>query len=273
MKQLLIPIVVGLLAGLGGGSGYAYMRASAKFAADSAHLADSLKIHPAADSSKVGSEHANAGHDEQATGDSAAALAHGAPAGHDSTVDDVTLTPADSIRALEAARAALRKERGVAAPAGKTAATAGKTAGATTGHSAAPNAAPSATPTASGTLKAATAGKGDAKPVDAHGTASPASATTSAPSVPSGTASAAALVKSARDAALNTPIPEQRLAKIFSAMSAKDAAKVLDQMTDADIRGILASMNDRQAAAILTALPAGRAAAITKTGNKPTATP
>lgn len=57
-------------------------------------------------------------------------------------------------------------------------------------------------------------------------------------------------------------IPEKRLAKIFSAMSPRDAAKVLEQMSDGDVRAILALMGDRQAAAVLTALPAARAAVI-----------
>lgn len=61
-------------------------------------------------------------------------------------------------------------------------------------------------------------------------------------------------------------LPERRLAKIFSAMSSKDAAKVLEQMSDSDIRTILSMMGDRQAAAVLTALPATRAATITKAG-------
>lgn len=61
-------------------------------------------------------------------------------------------------------------------------------------------------------------------------------------------------------------LPERRLAKIFSAMSSKDAAKVLGQMSDSDIRTILSMMGDRQAAAVLTALPASRAAAITRAG-------
>lgn len=61
-------------------------------------------------------------------------------------------------------------------------------------------------------------------------------------------------------------LPERRLAKIFSAMSARDAAKVLEQMSDSDIRTILSMMGDRQAAAVLTALPAARAAVISKGG-------
>lgn len=61
-------------------------------------------------------------------------------------------------------------------------------------------------------------------------------------------------------------LPERRLAKIFGAMSARDAAKVLEQMSDSDVRTILSMMGDRQAAAVLSALPAPRAASITKGG-------
>ena len=42
MKQLIIPIAIGLLAGLGGGTGYSYMKTSAKNTADPTHVADSL---------------------------------------------------------------------------------------------------------------------------------------------------------------------------------------------------------------------------------------
>lgn len=75
---------------------------------------------------------------------------------------------------------------------------------------------------------------------------------------------AAEVVRAARKDAMNTPLPEQRLAKIFSAMQAKDAARVLGQMEDRDIRSVLSLMGDRQAAAILSALTPERAAAITK---------
>ena len=75
---------------------------------------------------------------------------------------------------------------------------------------------------------------------------------------------AANAVDAARNTALATALPEERLAKIFSAMQAKDAARVLDQMEDRDIRAVLSLMGDRQVAAILSALPAPRAATITK---------
>jgi flagellar motility protein MotE (MotC chaperone) len=71
-------------------------------------------------------------------------------------------------------------------------------------------------------------------------------------------------VRNARNSALATALPEERLAKIFSAMQAKDAARVLDQMEDRDIRAVLSLMGDRQVAAILSALPAPRAATITR---------
>lgn len=277
MKQLLIPIVVGVLAGLGGGSGYAYMRASAKFVADSAQLAERAKHAPgdstAAEDAKPATDHAgdNAADTAESTASSAANMSSASM--HDS-LTDVTLTPADSIRALEAARAELRKARGVHTPAG--ARTAPTPVSASAGDHSTPRNGASPSVSTSGTLKAATAGKGDARP-GAQEAASPAGAATgaanSAASLPTTAASAAALVKSARDAALNTPIPELRLAKIFSAMPAKDAAKVLDQMPDMEIRNLLALMSDRQAAAILTALPAARAAAIAKMGGKAAATP
>ena len=74
--------------------------------------------------------------------------------------------------------------------------------------------------------------------------------------------------------AMSTALPEQRLAKIFAAMSPKDAAKVMDQMPDTDVRSILALMSDRSAAAVLSQFTPARAATITKgasraTGNTP----
>lgn len=77
------------------------------------------------------------------------------------------------------------------------------------------------------------------------------------------TQAAAAIVKAVRDSAIGG-LPEQRLAKIFAQMQARNAAKVLEQMEDGDIRSVLSLMGDRQAAAILSAFPPVRAAAITK---------
>ncbi len=234
MKQLIIPIVIGLLAGLGGGTGYSYMKTSAKYTADSTHLADSLKAHPA-DSTHADSTHGEASPTDAAAHDSdpADSAGHGMdlPGSHEAAAP---LTPADSIRVLEAARRELKSMSSKQSP-GKAVDT----------HAAPATSAP-----------------------DAHATPSLKAQTQSPPDEKANAASAANIGKGARDAAMPSALPEQRLAKIFSAMAAKDAAKVLDQMTDGDVRAILGMMNDRQAAAILTSMPASRAAAITKGGNK-----
>ena len=62
---------------------------------------------------------------------------------------------------------------------------------------------------------------------------------------------------------------QQKLAKIFSTMSAKDAARVLAQMSDADVQVILGKLSDRQAAAILTSLPPQRAATLSASRMRP----
>lgn len=104
MKQLIIPIVIGLLAGLGGGTGYSYMKTSAKYTADSTHVADSLKAHPA-DSTQADSTQSEAGHGDAAAHDSVpvdiAARGMDAPGSHEAAPP---MTPADSIRLLDAAR-------------------------------------------------------------------------------------------------------------------------------------------------------------------------
>ncbi|MDQ6613131.1 MAG: hypothetical protein M3Y64_11905, partial [Gemmatimonadota bacterium] len=73
-------------------------------------------------------------------------------------------------------------------------------------------------------------------------------------------------------AAIEGPLPEKRIAKIFGAMQSKDAARVLEQMNDSDVRIILSMMPDKQAAAILTTFPPARAAIISRaetTNKKP----
>lgn len=238
MKQLIIPIVIGLLAGLGGGTGYSYMKTSAKYTADSTHLADSLKAHPA-DTTHADSTHSDASPTEAAAHDSVPAdsAAHGMdmPGAHEAAAP---ITPADSIRLLEAARRDLK--------------------------SVSPKSAPGKAPDAR-TTPAKPAPDAQATPSLKSQTQSP---MPSALDAKASTTTAAKVVKEARDAAMQTALPEQRLAKIFSAMAAKDAVKVLDQMTDGDVRAILGMMNDRQAAAILSSMSAARAAAITKGGAK-----
>ena len=85
MKQLLIPVLIAVLAGVGGGSGFAYMRSAKAFVADSIQLADSLKAHPPA---KAAPTDKHAGPNTMPV------------------EEPVLMTPADSLRALEAARAA-----------------------------------------------------------------------------------------------------------------------------------------------------------------------
>jgi hypothetical protein len=114
MKQLIIPIVIGLLAGLGGGTGYSYMKTSAKYTADSTHLADSLKAHPPTDSTHADSTHADSTHGEASSDDAAAhdsVPTHSATRGMDSPGSHEAtppMTPADSIRVLDAARRELK---------------------------------------------------------------------------------------------------------------------------------------------------------------------
>ncbi len=221
MRQPLIPIAVGLLAGLSAGSGYAYMRLPGK----------------AAISSDIALNHQSA--DERM----------------DSQPTSSVGTTSDSIRNVV-------PDTGGTSPV--------MVAVADTATVRVDN----NTRTGRGNTPPPPAASGD-KAIIRKDTADTSDATAEAGiSVATiGAASAAAVVKSARDAALNTPLPDQRLAKIFSAMSAKDAARVLDQMTDNDIRTILSHMNDRQAAAILASLSASRAAAITRNVNKADNTP
>jgi len=99
-----------------------------------------------------------------------------------------------------------------------------------------------------------------AAPNAGHGSASagPVLATLPAPPGP-----ASAKAPAGDSAPTAAPVPG-RIAKIFAAMSAKDAAKVLLQLDDADIQTVLSGLNDKQAAAILAGFPPERAAAISR---------
>lgn len=231
MKPLIIPIAIGLLAGIGGGTGYAYMKASQE-AAHAVAAADSTAAHDstAHDSTATDGEHGDStATDSAAVADSVAAA------------EAPPMTPADSIRALEEARAMLKAAD----------------------HK-----------TAKGAADKSHEPKADAK-ADAKASHEPVTTKLSAvkpvepaPAPTAGATTAAAVVKDARDAAMRTPLPEQRLAKIFGNMAPKDAAKVLDQMSDADVRGILSYMGDKQAAAVLAGMSAARVAAITRGATK-----
>lgn len=240
MKPLIIPIAIGLLAGLGGGTGYAYMKASQA----SAHApADSTAQHDSTAHDSTAAEGEQAPADSTASADSAA------------TAEELPLTPADSLRALELARAMIRSGKADPAAAQHEPVTtrladvkpAEPTKSATkaepkTEHKVEPSAVP---------VKATAKVEPKADPkVEAKGP----------------TASAAAVVKDARDAAMHTPLPEQRLAKIFGAMAPKDAAKVMEQMSDSDVRAILGFMGDKQAGALLALMSPARVANITRGG-------
>ncbi len=298
MKLLIIPIIIALFAGIGGGSGYAYMRASKKFTADSAQRADSLKAHPP-------KPHA----DEDSTANE--------PELHDIEPDsaehaeEVPTTPADSLRALATARSELKQAtKGLhdATPSHDAADHGEKpTRGekpsrdvkpevshaekSVAGHAAKPEAshevkgeathaaAQEKRSTAIKSVAPKTEAAHDAKPADTHaaadthadaahgvkpeGASSAAAKHSEKPGAPS-TGAVAAALRGARNDAMATPLPEQRLAKIFGAMQAKEASKVMDQMNDDDVRSILGMMSDRQAAAILATFPAARAAAIAR---------
>jgi flagellar motility protein MotE (MotC chaperone) len=224
IKSLVLPAVLALVVGLAGSAGYAVMHARTEHAAQLATLDDIAKAY--ADSVAADSAHADSLHGDAAHADSLHA---------DSLLD----TPADSIRALLAAR-----EADSHAPAG------GDTHAASHSGGGASHDAPATTILGAGakdeahTTEAAKATADSAKPRDDFAAAA--------------NAATRAIAESA-----NETIPEKRLAKIFSAMSPRDAAKVLEQMSDGDVRTILALMGDRQAAAVLAQLPASRAAVIT----------
>ena len=234
MKKLILPAVIALLAGLGGGTGFGYMRATKQYVADSTHLADSLKAHPKADSTKA--EHGAPPHD------SAAVAAH---------PDSAALPGSDSTHAP------------AAVPAAKTP---------TAEHAPAEHAAPAATPAPKSPAPAAPAAKTPPAAAPVTAAATPAAGKPAAKGMPD-TAKVSSVVRQARTEA-GAAIPEQRLAKIFTAMSPKDAAKVLEQMPEADVRTIVGLMSNKSAAAILAQFPAARAAAISKaTGRDAGSTP
>ncbi|HYV99728.1 MAG TPA: hypothetical protein VE967_19870 [Gemmatimonadaceae bacterium] len=57
---------------------------------------------------------------------------------------------------------------------------------------------------------------------------------------------------------------QERITRVFAAMSARDAAKVLERMSDQDIMTILGGMTERRAAEVLGLLPAERSATIAR---------
>jgi len=111
--------------------------------------------------------------------------------------------------------------------------------------------------------------KSDTPPADsAHLATRPDSANAAAVASTKTTASAASPTTAAPAAAVasdsTVQAQERRLAKVFTAMDAKQAAKVLEHMDDHDVQVILGYVGPRQAASIMNALPAQRVAALSK---------
>lgn len=231
IRSLLLPVVLALVVGLAGSAGFAVMSARTSHAAYSI-VRDSVERVRADSVAADSLAQAQLLADATALADSIASVDSDSTS--NTTLSDGFDTPADSLRAVAAGRAG-----------------------------SAPN---SSTRPFNNTNAAAT--------VAINPTTSRIAATT-AKDTKDSVAPTAAKVPDAVDAAAaikaaaelpDDVLPERRLAKIFGAMSARDAAKVLEQMSDADVRTILSMMGDRQAAAVLSSLPATRAAAITKGG-------
>ena len=107
MMKLLIPAVVAIIVGVGGGAGYAFMNSS-----------PSVPVAAVADSSASEAAHLSPSHDTGAALNSElAAGEHGEyPAGAEAHGDaSLALTPADSIRELEKARTSLHPPKLTAA--------------------------------------------------------------------------------------------------------------------------------------------------------------
>lgn len=81
-----------------------------------------------------------------------------------------------------------------------------------------------------------------------------------------GASSASGGAAAVRSAPTDTAVEasERRIAKVFTAMDAKQAAKVLEHMTDDDVEVILGYVGPRQAASIMSELPPERVATLSK---------
>lgn len=229
MKKLVLPLLIGVLGGVASASAATIMNAKKTSAAFAVHVADSVAKHA---------------HDSTAAADSIEKelKAHATEA----AAEETALTPADSIREAQNLPTTLKSEtKGLA-----NAADPKHSAPAAAAHGAAPATHAPAPVAATGhDAPAANAAKALATPA-----VKPASLR--APS--------ATRVSSDAPESAGNGLPDNRIAKIFSAMQPKEAAKVLEQMSDNDIRVILGKMSDKQAAAILVAIPATRAAAISR---------
>lgn len=238
IKKLLVPTILAIVVSLAGSAGFTVMKARTMHA-EYLLVQDSLAVLAMDSAAHADDSTGDGSHGEDADGahDGAdTSAAHGDEDAHAPSLEHAT-TPADSIRALIAEREA----RGETSPKANA-----------SGGSAGTNAARPPASAGASSHETSSDDHGDAADSSAH-TAAGSEAVVPPP-----------VVSKPIEKPVPDILPERRLAKIFSAMSARDAAKVLAQMSDGDIRTILSMMGDRQAAAVLTALPPERAAAVSR---------
>lgn len=114
-------------------------------------------------------------------------------------------------------------------------------------------------PSHSVALAPAETGEADTNPEPTPAAVEPQPPTPSAPAPTTGAQAPAAAPSGEGEA----PGADQ-LARIFTAMQARDAARVLSQLTDSEIRDILVRMGARQAASILSSMDPERAADLSR---------
>lgn len=239
MIRLVLFVLVGVLAGLGGGTGVSVLRAKKAFAA------------------------VQAWHAKQVADSLAEAQSGAAPEVH-AARDSVAK---DGVAKRDSSTATRRDSSGAhtaAAPPGRTPAVGGATPGSKESGTTTPVTA-GAKPTQTGTSSTAPG------PNHVETGAAKVGASQPAPAAARTTAVATPKVSPADSAA--AAAQPKRIAKIFAAMAPKDAAKVLGQLDNADIQLILGSLGTKQAAAILTYFPPDRAAALSKAAMKPAKAP
>jgi hypothetical protein len=233
MIRLIIVGVIGLLLGMGGGTGVAVLRGAPAVPADSAAQA-------------------------KAIADSIAAHAEGGKSHGDSTQ-----APGDSAHASDSSKAGTPVGHGAAEKAGEKAGE--KTAVSSPDKNTATHE-PLTTSTRAAVTnppKATSVPKANASHTD-----SAMHPATSAKTPASNVKTPAESPKSPNTAASTTAVSDsaqpRRIARIFAAMAARDAAKVMVQLDDADVQAIVGALTEKQAAAILANFPPERAAKISK---------
>lgn len=230
MIRLILFVVVGLLAGLGAGTGVAVLKAKSAFAAQTERrakfVADSIAEH-AQKKPEAKPEHApdsaTAAADSSASSMGTTAGEHPAPSGVAGT--DAAAHADGVTKPTEHAKASAKTP-------------------AKTATDPQPKAA---------TMKA---------PVAPGGGNAPATAAVR-PAQPKPATVERAPVTTAATRTDDVAQPK-RISKIFAAMPPRDAAKVLLQMDDADIQLIMQALGEKQAAAILVNFPPDRAATISR---------